>query len=67
MPREKPNYREMLGFLHENGYGLVYNKKEVAALLNISVTYLEKLIQTKEIRIVNGNKITIGELARFLC
>ena len=42
MPREKPNYREMLGFLHENGYGLVYNKKEVAALLNISVTYLEK-------------------------
>lgn len=67
MPREKPNYREMLGFLYENGFQLIYNKKEAASLLKISVTYLEKLIQVKEIKIVEGNKITIGELARFLC
>ena len=63
---ERKNYREMLGFLTEQGFPLLMTKKDAASSLNISFNTLQKLVNAKKIKVDNGF-VTIGSLANYLC
>ena len=66
MAREKPNYRETLIYLQENGFTFLMNKKDVAAKLSISRPTLDRIIKSGKLKVSDG-KIPIGALASYLC
>lgn len=65
MPREKPNYRDMLQFLSDK-YPMIVTQKQACEILGVSMMTLLRMIKRGEIQL-RGCKITLGELARFLC
>ena len=65
MPREKPNYRDMLQILLEK-YPLLLSKKQTAEALGISRTHLDKIISKGHLKFQDG-KIPIGSIASYLC
>ena len=65
MPREKPNYRDMLQMLLETN-PLLLSKKEAAELLKISRTHLDTIISKGHLKVQDG-KIPIGSIASYLC
>lgn len=66
MPREKPNYRDMLQILLEKGYPMLLSKTQTAEALGISKKYLNKIISKGHLKAQDG-KIPIGSIASYLC
>ena len=67
MPREKPNFRDMLQYLHEDKQcPLTMTQKEAAKVINVSVTHFKTIVAKGHIKVVDG-KIPIGSVASYLC
>ena len=67
MPREKPNYRENLKFLHEQYGKMVFSKKETTHILGVSINTLQKMVKEEDIKTDSDGRIPIGSLANYLC
>ena len=67
MAREKDGYRATLGYLmNEMGAPLTMTRKEAAIFLNVSLPFLDKLINKGIIK-APGGKIPLGSIASYLC
>ena len=67
MAREKENYRTMLSFLTDTmKCPLTMTKIQTASFLGIARGTLDSMIKDGVIK-ANGNKITVGALANYLC
>ena len=66
MGREKEGYREMLGYLNEQGYPNVMTKEQACKALGVGRRLLKQYIDKKVIVPV-GNRIPIGAIAKILC
>lgn len=67
MPREKPNYRDMLAYLREvEKAPLSLNKSEAADLIDVNRAELNEMI-SKGIIVIKNKKIPLGSIASYLC
>ena len=67
MGREKEGYRDMLTYLlNDKGLPMTLTKKQVQDELNISRSFLDKLLRKGLIK-ESGGKIAIGSVASYLC
>lgn len=67
MPREKPNFRDMLQYLHEDlKVPLAMSQKQAAEVLGVSKPHFYKLVAKDHIKVQDG-KVPIGSVASYLC
>ena len=65
MPREPVGFRDMLAELMKE-HPMLLSKTSVCEMLEVSRTYLDKLIREGKITYKDG-KVPIGSVARYLC